>query len=155
MAKRSMFLMALSALMLAALTVVATGRTTPAVGAYTYPSDTGCFTESWGAMLNLCGTTRTMFIPVTMDKQCTVGSSWIVTAQSSSSASNVCCRTIGMENNGSITTTEYRCLSAFGSAPQTFSVFGAMPYSKRVFFVCTVGPNAKVLGVDWDTDGSC
>jgi hypothetical protein len=60
-----------------------------------------------------------------------------------------------MENNGSITTGDYRCLSSFGSAPQTFSVIGAASWSKRVFFVCTIGPNAKLLGVDWDPDGSC
>lgn len=154
MARRSMILMAVSALALAALTVVASGRTVPAVGGYTYPSDTACFTESWGSMLNQCSTTRTLFIPVHTDTLCTVGSSWHVVAQSASSASNVCCRTIGMENNGSITTTEYRCLSQFG-APQDFLVYGAMPYSKRTFFVCTVGPGARVLGVDWDPNGSC
>lgn len=155
MAKRSMILMAVSALALVALTVVASGRTVPGFSGYTYPADTSCFTESWGAMLNQCSTTRTLFVPVHMDTQCTVGSSWHVVAQSPSSASNVCCRTIGMENNGAITTTNYTCLSSFGGAPQDFTVFGAMPYSKRVFFVCTVGPGAKVLGVDWDPNGSC
>lgn len=155
MTKRSMFMTAISALLLLALTVVATGRTSPPMHGYASPADRSCLIESWGAVLNTCSTTRTLFVPVTMDTACTVGSSWYATAQSSSSASNVCCRTIGMENNGSIVTGDYRCLSSFGSAPQTFSVLGAVAWSKRVFFVCTIGPNAKLLGVDWDPDGSC
>lgn len=155
MTRRSMFLLACTALALLALTVVAAGRTSPAVHGYAYPADRNCFIESWGAMHNTCSTTRTLFVPVTMDTRCTVGSSWHVVAQSSSSASNVCCRTIGMENNGSIATGDYRCMSQFGSTPQSFEVVGAIASSKRVFFICTVGPNAKLLGVDWDPNGSC
>lgn len=155
MTRRSLFLLACTAIAMIALTVVAVGRTSPAIHGYAYPADRACFTESWGSMLNTCSTTRTLFVPATMDKHCTVGASWYATAQSSNSASNVCCRTIGLENSGAITTGDFRCLSSFGSTPQTISLLGANPSSKRVFFVCNIGPNAKLLGVDWDPDGSC
>jgi hypothetical protein len=155
MTRRSPLLLGFVALTLATLSTHAVSRTSPAIHGYTSTTDRPCLIESWGAILNICTTTRTLFVPVSMDSQCTVGSNWLVTAQSSSSASNVCCRTIGMENNGGISTTSFTCLSSFGSTPQTFSVFGALPYSKRVFFVCTIGPNAKVLGVDWSPNGSC
>ena len=153
--KKQLFVSAMGLALVSALAVTATGRTSPAIHGYASTADRPCFTESWGAMVNSCTTTRTLFVPVTMDTQCTVGSSWYVVAQSSSSASNVCCRTIGMENNGGITTSEFRCLSQFGSTPQSFPVVGAIASSKRVFFVCNVGPGAKVLGVDWDPNGSC
>lgn len=133
----------------------ADARSDTAVHGYARPADRACFQESWGSMLNTCSTTREIFVPASIDSHCISGSSWKVSAQSSSSSSNVCCRAIGQWTDGRISAGAFTCMSQFGAAGQTFSVSGPPVWADRAFFVCDVGPNAKLMGVDWDPNGDC
>jgi hypothetical protein len=155
MRQRLLLLLATSLLVIGGISIHAVGRTSTALHGYAYPADRACFGESWGAMVNGCTTTKSLFVPVSMDSQCTVSSNWTVVSQSASSSSNVCCRTLGIENNGAINFGELRCMSQFSSTPQAWTLAPAAPWSKRLFFACDVGPGAKVIGVDWAPKGNC
>ncbi len=128
-------------------------RSDTALHGYVRPVDHACFQESWGSMLNVCSNVRALFIPASIDKHCVSGSSFKITAQSNSSSSNVCCRMIGIDGQ-SIYGGSYTCLPAFG-APQEWAVNGAALWMDRAFYVCEVGPNAKVIGIDYSPSGGC
>lgn len=125
-----------------------------ALAGYARGADRACFGESWGAMVNNCSTTKQLFISAPIDKHCINGSSWSVSARSDNSSANVCCRAIGTWNDGRISAGSFRCLSQFGST-QRFTVNGPPVWADYAFFVCDVGPGARIAGVDWDSDGSC
>jgi hypothetical protein len=156
MSKRSIIVSLLvAAAFLGAVSVYATARTSTAVHAFIRPADRSCIEESWGSIVNVCSTTKTVFMPVDIDKHCTVGSSWYVTAQSSSASSNVCCRMIGMYDGGGVSPGSYTCMSQFGTTPQKWHVFGAVLTHDRAFMTCDVGPGARILGFDWNPVGDC
>ena len=128
-------------------------RSDTAIHGYARPADRSCFQESWGSMLNTCSTTRQLFIPASIDKHCVSGTSWKLTAQSNNVSGNVCCRMIGISGT-SISAGSWQCLPQFGS-PQQLTLNGAALYQDRAFYVCDVGPNAQVIGIDWSQSGGC
>jgi hypothetical protein len=128
-------------------------RTNTALHGYIRPADRACFQESWGSMVNTCSNTRQIFIPASYDKHCVSGANWKVTAQSNSSSANVCCRMIGIDGS-QIYAGSFTCLPSFG-APREWTLNGASLWHDRAFYVCDVGPNAKVLGVEYSAYGDC
>jgi len=151
--KKDLLLAACAALMISAGGDRVAARSDTVVHGYARSADMPCFQESWGSMMNTCASTRQLFVPASIDKHCSSGTSWKITAQSNNTSANVCCRMLGLQG-ASITAGSWQCLPQFGS-PQQLTLNGAATWQDRALYVCDVGAGAQVFGIDWAHSGNC
>ena len=154
---KKIVLVSIAATLVGGLSLYANARSDTPLHGYVAPDDRHCFElmpDGSMPMRNTCSSTKTIYIPASVDKPCVSGSEYWVTAQSSSSSNNVCCRTGAIDDDGSTYLSGFKCLSEFGD-PQKFKLNGVSVVKEHVYFQCTVAPGAKLLGVKWWANGGC
>jgi hypothetical protein len=123
----------------------------PSAGRTINVADQGCFALAYSSMTNVCGSVKSLEIPLTHDAP---AFNWIspkITAQGNGVASNVGCDAVAVHKSlgyfwSNNIGREY--LSVFGSAQDiTLDVYA--PGDTGVYVSCEVGPGARVNLVSW------
>jgi hypothetical protein len=137
------------ALAIGAVALPAAARGTVATAGIALPeSDAGCFSEFYGARLNVCGSTKLLRFSPSIDSS---GSKdvWVF-AEGAGPSNNVGCQALGIDSSVTwywASPTNY--LPAFGST-QTIYLSGAQAPGWGAFFVnCYVNSGGRVNSIHW------
>lgn len=131
---------------------LASARTAlPSSGRASNYADEGCFSLAYSSMTNVCGTARSLEIPLTHDNSL---SNWLspkVTAYGATSSNNVGCTAIAIHKSLGYyysNTGGWEYLAGFG-APQDIAMDIYAPGDTGLYVVCSVQPSGRVNLVVW------
>jgi hypothetical protein len=141
---RSTLVAVAAVLAIGAISLPAAARTTVAfAGRANDPADAGCFSEWYGTMTNVCGATKVLVIPITVDP---AGNYTVtVTGYGASASNNVGCQALGIDKDTtSVWGSSMNYLPSFGAPTDIAPLYSYVPGSGSLFAACWVNPGGRV-----------